>query len=399
MKKRCHICKKEFDNNDNDKKVRDHCHYAGKYRGAANNICNLRYKIPKKIPVVFHNGSTYDYHFIIKELVKEFEGNFECLGENTEKYITFSVPIKKRIENKDRKITYKIKFIDSFRFMATSLSKLVDNLTEGIHSDKCINCKSDISYMKVMDETLIFRCFNCKNNYKKEINKELIRFASTYKLCNNDLNKFVMLLRKGVYPNEYMGGWDKFNETSIPSKESFYSNLTIENITEMDYIHANNIFKTFKLNNLGDYHDLYVQSDTLLLADVFENFRKACIKTYQLDPAHFISLPVLAWQACLKKTGVELELLTDYDMLLMIEEGIRGGICHAVHRYARANNRYMKDYDESKESSYIQYLDANNLYGTAMSEKFPINGFKWVNDISGINEKFVERYNKKKIVT
>ena len=161
-------------------KVRDHCHYSDKHRGAAHNICNIRYKIPKEIPIIFHNGSTYDYHFVIRELVKEFEGNFECLGENTEKYITFSVPIKKRIENKDMEITYKIKLIDSFRFMATSFSKLVDNLTEGIHSDKCINCKSDISYMKVIDETLIFRCFNCKRNYKKEINKELIeRFAST----------------------------------------------------------------------------------------------------------------------------------------------------------------------------------------------------------------------------
>ena len=295
-------------------------------------------------------------------------------------------------------ITYKIKFIDSFRFMATSLSKLVDNLTEGIHSDKCINCKSDISYMKVIDETLIFTCFNCKRNYKKEINKELIeRFASIYRFCNNDLNKFVMLLRKGVYPYEYMDGWDKLNQTSIPRKESFYSNLTMENITETDYIHANNVFKTFKLNNLSDYHDLYVQSDTFLLADVFENFRKACIKTYKLDPAHFISLPGLAWQACLKKTGVELELLTDYDMLLMIEEGIRGGICHAVHRYAKANNRYMKDYDESTYS-YIQYLDANNLYGAAMSEKLPINGFKRVNDISGINEKFVKSYDKKIVI-
>ena len=160
----------------------------------------------------------------------------------------------------------------------------------------------------------------------------------------------------------------------------------MENITETDYIHANNVFKTFKLNNLGDYHD----------ADVFENFRKACIKTYEPDPAHFISLPGLEWQASLKKTGVELELLIDYDMLLMIEEGIRGGICHAVHRYAKANNEYMKDYNESKESSYIQYLDANNLYGAAMSEKLPINGFKWVNDISKIGKKFVKSYDKKK---
>ena len=104
-----------------------------------------------------------------------------------------------------------------------------------------------------------------------------------------------MLLRKGVYPYDYMDSWDKFNETSIPNKESFYSSLTMENITETDYIHANNVIKTFKLNNLGDYHDLYVQSDTLLLAGVFENFRKACIKMYDLDPAHFISLPGLAW--------------------------------------------------------------------------------------------------------
>ena len=377
-------------------KVRDHCHYIGKYRGAAHDIYNLRHKILKEIPIVFHNGSTYDYHFIIKELVKEFESNFECLGENTEKYITFSVPIKKKIENKDIEITYKIKFIDSFRFMATSLSKLVYNLTEDIHGDKCVDCKSDLSYMTVMDETLIFTCFNYRKNYEREINKELLeRFASTYKFCNNDLNKFVMLLRKGVYPYEYMHGWDKFNETSIPSKESFYSNLTMENISKTNYRHANNVFKTFKLNNLGDYHDLYVQSDTLLLADVFENFRKACIKTYELDPAHFISLPGLAWQACLKKIGVELELLTDYDMLLMIEEGIRGGICHAVHRCAKANNRYMTNYDKSKESSYIQYLDANKLYGAAMSEKLLINGFKWVNDISGINEKFAKSYDKK----
>ena len=126
----CYICKKDFNND----KVRGHCHFNGKYKGAAHNTCNLRYKVPKNIPVIFHNGSTYDYHFIIKELAREFDDNFECLGENTEKYITFSVPIKKRIDNKNIDITYKIKFIDSFRFMATSLSKLVDNLTDNIHN-------------------------------------------------------------------------------------------------------------------------------------------------------------------------------------------------------------------------------------------------------------------------
>ena len=168
----CYICKKEFDKSDKKHyKVKDHCHYTGKYRGAAHNICNLRYKVPKEIPIVFHNGSTYDYHFIIKELVKEFEGNFECLGENTEKYITFSIPIKKKIENKDIEITYKIKFIDSFRFMATSLSKLVDNLTEDIHGDKCVDCKSHLSYMKVIDEALIFRCLTVKKTMKKKLTK------------------------------------------------------------------------------------------------------------------------------------------------------------------------------------------------------------------------------------
>ena len=268
----CYIYKKDFNN---DTKVRDHCHFTGKYRGAAHNMCNLRYKIPKNIPLIFHNRSTYDYHFIIKELACEFEGNFECLGENTEKYITFSVPIKKKTENKNIDITYKIKFIDSFRFMATSLSKLVDNLTDNIHNDKCIKCKSNL-------------CF----------------------------------------------------------------------------------------------------------ADIFENFRQSCLKNYELDPAYFVSLPGLSWQACLKKTNVEFELLTDYDMLLMVEEGIRGGICHAIQHYAKANNKYMNDNDRKKKSSYIQYLDANNLYGKAMTEKLPVRGFRWMDDISKIDEDFVKDYNK-----
>ena len=146
----CYICQNEFDNNNKKlQKVRDHCHYTGKYRGAAHNICNLRYKIPKEIPVVFHNGSTYDYHFITKELVKEFGGNFECLSENTEKYITFSGPIKKKVDNKDLKIAFKIKFIDSYRFMSSSLSKLVDNLSEEIHNNKCSDCESNLDYIKI----------------------------------------------------------------------------------------------------------------------------------------------------------------------------------------------------------------------------------------------------------
>ena len=159
----------------------------GRYRGAAHNICNLRYRIPKEIPIVFHNGSTYDYHFIIKELVKEFDGNFECLGENSEKYITFSVPLKKEIKNKNKTIemTYKIKFTDSCRFMSTSLSKLVDNLSEGLHNNRCIDCKSCLDYMKTKDA----------------------RFVNIFEFCNRDLNKFILLLIKGVYPYEYMDNW------------------------------------------------------------------------------------------------------------------------------------------------------------------------------------------------
>ena len=237
--------------------------------------------------------------------------------------------------------------------MTSSLSKFVDNLSEGIHNNKCADCKSNLDYIKTKNEKLVLECYNCKQRYRKKFNKELIkRFASTYEFCNNDLNKFVLLLR------------------NIITKEGFYSNLNMEDISDTDYRHANNVFKGFELENLGDYDNLYVRSDTLLLADVFNNFRDMCIKEYELDPARFLSLLGLAWQACLKKTNIELELLNDYDMLLMVEEGIRGGICHSIHRYAKANNKYMKNYNNNEESSYIQYLDANNLYGWAMSKNY-----------------------------
>ena len=170
----------------------------------------------------------------------------------------------------------------------------------------------------------------------------------------------------------------------------------MEDINDIDYRHANNVFKRFELKSLGQYHDLYVQSDTLILADVSENFRDVCIKEYELDPPHFLSLPGLAFQACLKKTNIELELLTDYDMLLMVEEGIRDGICHSIHRYAKANNKYMKNYNNNEESSYIQYLDANNRYGWAMSKKLPVNGFRWLDsdEINEVNEEFSKNYNE-----
>ena len=176
---------------------------------------------------------------------------------------------------------------------------------------------------------------------------------------------FILLLRKGVYLYEYIDIWERFDETSLPYKEKFYSSLNMEDITDIDYRHAKKVFIIFNNKKNGDYHNLYVQSDTLILAHEIENFRNMCLKEYKLDSAHFLSAPGLAWQACLKDTGIELELLTDIiDMLFMIEKGIRGGITHAIHRYAKTNNKYIKKYDKNKESSlYIQYLDANNLYG------------------------------------
>ena len=162
-----------------------------------------------------------------------------------------------------------------------------------------------------------------------------------------------------MYPYECMDSWKRFKEESLPNNESFYSELTKENITDEDYAHAQKVWDTFKTKNLGEYHDLYVHSDTLLLADVFENFRDKCIEKYELDPAHFLSAPGLAWQACFKKTNVKLELLTDNDMLMMVEKGVRGGMCHAVYRYAKANNKYMKNYNKDLKSLVLMYLDAN----------------------------------------
>ena len=165
-KKLCYMCRKPFSaNNNNTKyhKVKDHCHHTGKYMGAAHSICNVRYNIPREVQVVFYNGSTYDYHFIIKELAEEFKGEFECLGENSEKYITFSVPIKKETIKIDKdgndeiiEILYKIHFLDSFRFMSTSLSNLVNNLSEGVHNDKCTDCKSCLDYMSIKNKKTNF---------------------------------------------------------------------------------------------------------------------------------------------------------------------------------------------------------------------------------------------------
>ena len=209
--------------------------------------------------------------------------------------------------------------------------------------------------MYFRDDKLIFRCFACKKNYQKDFDKNLMnRFENTYRFCNEDINNFILLLRKGVYPYEYMDSWERFNETSLPDKKVFCSELYLKDISDKDYTHTQKLFEKLKLKNLGVYHDLYVQSDTLLLADVFENVRNKRIEKYELDPAHFLSAPGLAQQSCLKQTGVELEFLTNIDMLLMVEKGIRGGICHAIHTHAKANNKYLKNYDKDIQFNPVE---------------------------------------------
>ena len=191
-----------------------------------------------------------------------------------------------------------------------------------------------------------------------------------------------------------MDSWERFDETFLPSKEVFYNTLNMEDIADVDYRHSKRIYKEFSNKNMSDYHDLYIQSNALLFADIFKNSRNKCIEIYELDPAHFLSVPRLAWQAYLRKTGIKLELLTDFDMLLMVEKRITGGICHAIHRYAKVNNKYMKNYDKSKESPYIQYLDGNNLFGLAMSQKLPVEGFKWKKCILKFNKNFIKNYDE-----
>ena len=331
---KCWICKGELNND----KVRDHCHFTGRYRGAAHNKCNLNYKKPNFTPVVFHNLSGYDSHLFIKNLGFT-AGNIDCIPNNEEKYISFTKNIEvgtytnKKGETKP--INHKIRFIDSFKFMSTSLDSLVNNLPE-----------------------------NAFNNLKKYYTGD----------------KLSLVMRKGVYPYEYMDTLERLKETKLPPKEAFYSKLNNEDISDEDYAHAQKVWEVFEMEHLQDYHNLYNETDVLLLADVFENFRNICMENYKLDPAHYYTTPSLSWDAALKTTNVKLELFTDVDMLLMVEKGIRGGVSMISNRYGKANNKYMDDkFNPSEPSKYLTYLDANNLYGAAMSMKLPTSGFKWTN--------------------
>ena len=190
--------------------------------------------------------------------------------------------------------------------MPSKLSNLVDNLSE-INNKGCKTCierkniKSECEFIGLKNNRLNYRCKECNGISNKSINELIEKFPRTCKFCNGDLNKFVLLLRKGIYPYECMDSWEKFDEISLPPKEDFYSESNLEGISDKDYAHAQKVWDVFEIKNLGEYQDLYVQTDTLLLADVFEKFRDTCIEIYGLDPSHFLSAPGLAWQACLKK--------------------------------------------------------------------------------------------------
>ena len=287
--------------------------------------------------MVFHNLSGYDSHLFIKNLGFT-DGTIDCIPNNEEKYISFTkntvVGSYTNKEGKDKPIKHKIRFIDSFKFMSTSLESLVNNLPNDAFN-------------------------NLERYYKGE--------------------KLSLVKRKGVYPYEYTDSLERFKENKIPPKEAFYSRLTGEGISDEDLKHAEKVWKVFGMKTLQDYHDLYNVTDALLLADVFENFRNVCMENYKLDPAHYFTAPGLAWDACLKITDVELELLSDIDMLLMIEKGIRGGVSMISNRHAKANNKYMgESFIDTMISIYIMYLDANNLYGWAMSKPLPTHGFEWM---------------------
>lgn len=321
----CSLCSQPFESKKD--KARDHCHLSGKYRNAMHMNCNLVYKPPAFIPVVFHGLRNFDSHIICQALGK-YTGNITCIPQNIEKYISFS------FEN--------LRFIDSFQFLNTSLDSLVENL------------KSD------------------KNN----IDSKFRHFFSEF----NAEEDARLLLQKNAFPYDYLDSEVRFEETQFPPIECFHSSIKHEGINQAQYNHARHVYEHLKLRNLGEWTDVYLKTDVLLLCSVFENFRDVTLREFQLDPAHFYSAPGLSWSAMLKMTGVELELLTDIDMLNFVSRGQRGGISFIGHRYAEANNPHVANYDPEKPLSYIQLLDANNLYGWAMSQPLPKSGFRFLND-------------------
>lgn len=336
----CYICEKPFLLS--NKKCLDYDHLTGKYRGASHNSCNLNFTDCHVIPVAFHNLSGYDSHFIIRSLCSEFEGNISLLPINKDKYISFT----KYVSN--TKISFR--FIDSYRFMPSGLEKLA-------------------SYLESDQKIIIKKYFN-----------------------DDDDSKFKLVTRKGIFPYEYLNSWNKLHDTQLPSRQNFFSKIKNCEVSESEYQYARRVWKEFDIKTLGEYAELYLKIDVLLLADVFENFRVTCKKTYDVDPLHYYTAPGLAFDSMLKMTKIEMELFTeqDVDMALFIEKGIRGGVSQCCNRYAKANNKYMGNlYNPNEETSYLMYYDVVNLYGAAMCSALPYGGFQWIPTTDVYNEDFM----------
>ena len=266
---KCHICLKEF-NDPKNKKVKDHYHYTRLYRGAAHNNCNLKYRIPDHIFIVFHNLSGYDAHLFIKELGRRFNKNdIRVTAENKEKYISFNVKMNVKLagaRDEDGKEVHKniqLRFIDSFKFMASSLDKLASDLDDD-------------------------QCKNLREFYREE-------------------EVFRLMRPKGVYIYEYIDGWKKFEETNLQPKDAFYCRFNMKGISDQDYEHAQQVWNIMEKKTLGCYHDTYLKTDVLLLADVFETFWNTGLKSYKLDPAQFYTASGLAWQTLLKTAAEHCE--------------------------------------------------------------------------------------------
>lgn len=322
----CHICRAPF--KIGDSVVADHDHFTGKYRGPSHNSCNLNAKSCQFIPILFHNFSGYDCHLFITELSNTI-GRINLIPKTKEKYIS----ITKFIPIEGQKPA-QLKFIDSFNFLNSGL----DQLASTLHP-------SDFK--------------NLKQFYPDPYLFELVR-------------------KKGIYCYEYIDRWDRYNETELPDQKFFYSKLTSENITDGDYEHAKLVWNEFKIQNLGEYTDLYLKCDVLLLCDIFEKFRCMSLTYYNLDPCHYVSSPALSWDAMLLHTKIKLDLISDVEMYQMIEKGIRGGLAQCSLRHAKANNRYLTDYNDTETSSYLIYLDCVNLYGFAMLQYLPTSNFEFL---------------------
>ena len=333
----CHKNNRPFIDGDTEwRKVADHDHVTGYYLGAAHDLCNRLRRVCFEIPVFFHNFRGYDGHLIVQSFNEHPQRSVTVIGQTMEKYLQVQWG-----EN--------IVFRDSLQFLKGSLQQLTDSLLKAGGSERFKHLAAAIH--------------------------------PTYGIQPNVDPEFDLLLRKGVFPYEFLNSFEKLNATELPPIEDFYSSLRDEEITHVEYEHAQNVWRSFNMVKFEEYLKLYLITDVGILADVFDDFRNNCQQGYQLDPAYFVSGPHLAWNAMLKQTKAEIELISDPEMYRMVHPNIRGGICHASVRYARANNKYMGGlYDPQKPSSYIFYIDATNLYGWAMTQCLPHSKFKWLSD-------------------